>query len=245
MNKLLPLTLALLAAPALAGHPWGGADLCTARRDTVPPGIDPALLPTPGAPGAALLQRYCTQCHELPGPGRHTRAQWPAVLARMEVLMRVSRFYRGALGPAAVPDAGEWQLLGDYLQDHALRPLSVAAPTDGAEALYRAACGDCHAAPDPDAYPAAAWPALLARMDDHRATMARAPLTLAQRTAVARFGGGTPDGPLPAGAGHPGAAPQLPAAAPSATDPSGRLVSLAAFFGLAVLGLWRWRRGRR
>ena len=72
--KCAPLLILLLAAtPALAGHPWGGVDICEARKDIVPPGIDPALLPEPASKGAQVLQRTCTQCHNLPGPGRHTR----------------------------------------------------------------------------------------------------------------------------------------------------------------------------
>lgn len=247
MKPLLPLALMLLSAPALASHPWGGVDICAARRDIMPPGIDPALLSEPASKGAQVLQRTCTQCHKLPGPGRHTREEWPMVLTRMETLMKVSRFYRGLLGPVAMPDAGERAALRDYLDAHALRPLPPRAaglPTDGTERLYREACGDCHAAPDPRAYAAATWPALLTRMDDHRATMGRPLMTGAQRTAVERFSGRAQGGPLVAGSGHQGVALPLPEAAPKEAGPLGRLASLAAFFGLAGLGLWRWRRGR-
>lgn len=247
MKWLLPLALVLLAAPALAGHPWGGVDICEARKDIIPPGIAPTLLPEPASVGALVLQRYCTQCHNLPGPGRHTRNEWPTVLARMDTLMKVSHFYRGLLGPVAMPDAGERAALQAYLQDHALRPLPPRAtglPTDGAEPLYRAVCGDCHAAPDPRAYAAASWPALLARMDAHRTTMARPPLTAAQRKGVEAFGARARGGLAVAGSGHQGVALPLPEPGSTAGDPLGRLASLAAFFGLAGLGVWRWRRGR-
>jgi cytochrome c5 len=247
VKPLLPLALVLLSAPALAAHPWGGVDICETRRDIVPPGIDAALLPEQDSRGARLLQTYCTQCHNLPGPGRHTREEWPKALSRMETLMRVSSFYRGLLGPVAMPDAGERAALQDYLQDHALRPLpprAASLPTDGAERLYREACGGCHAAPDPRAYPAASWPALLNRMDAHRITMARPPLSAAQRKAVESFSARAHGGPAVAGSGHQGAALPLPESAPAGGDPLGRLASLAAFFGLAGLGLWRWRRGR-
>jgi hypothetical protein len=36
----------------------------------------------------------------------------------------------------------------------------------------------------------------------------------------------------------------LPESVPAGGDPLGRLASLVAFFGLAALGVWRWRRGR-
>jgi cytochrome c5 len=245
MIAMLALLL-LVGAPAFAGHPWGGVDICEARKDVVPPGIDPALLPEPASKGAQVLQRYCTQCHKLPGPGRHTREEWPAVLTRMEALMKVSRFYRGLLGPVAMPDKGERAALSAYLDTYALRPLPPRAaglPADGVERLYREACGDCHVAPDPRAYAAATWPALLERMDAHRLTMARPPLGAGQREAVVAFGARAHGGPAMAGSGHQGVALPLPESVPAGGDPLGRLASLAAFFGLAGLGLWRWRRG--
>ena len=48
--------------------------------------------------------------------------------------------------------------------------------------------------------------------------------------------------PTVSGAGHQGATLPLPSAAASSEDPVGRMISLAAFFGLAALGVWRWRR---
>ncbi len=243
---LLPVLL-LLAAPALAGHQWGGVDICEVRKDIMPPDMSPTLLPEPASKGAQVLQRYCTQCHYLTGPGRHTREEWPAVLARMEALMRVSHFYRGLLGPVAMPDAEEKAALHDYLDHHALHPLPPApagAPPVGAERAWRAICGDCHAAPDPRAYPETAWPILLARMDAHRTVMARQPLSGAQTKAVEAFLDAARGGPAVSGSGHQGVALPLPAPAATASDPLGRALSLAAFFGLAALGLWRWRRGR-
>ncbi len=247
MKRLL-LALLIATPPAFAGHPWGGVDICEARRDIIPPGIDPALLPEPASAGAQVLQRYCMQCHNLPGPGRHTRDEWPTVLTRMQTLMKVSHFYRGLLGPVAMPDAGERAALAAYLDAHALHPLPPRAaglPADGVERLYREACGDCHATPDPRAYDAAAWPALLDRMDTHRTAMARPALSVAQHKAVAAFSARAHGGPAVAGSGHQGVALPLPESAPAGGDPLGRLASLAAFFGLAGIGVWRWRRGRK
>lgn len=244
MKQLILVTTLLFAGPGWAAHDWGGVDICQVRRDIMPPGIEPALLAEPAAAGAALLQRYCTQCHYLPGPGRHTAEEWPAVLERMDILMGVSRFYRGLLGPVDSPGEGERKLIRDYLQRHALRPLPASAtlPADGTERLYRAVCGDCHAAPDPRRYAASRWPTLLERMDNHRTTMARPPLSSAQQEAVTGFIARAQGGPAVAGSGHQGMALPLPAASPTQTVALGRLVSLAAFFGLAGLGLWRWQR---
>ena len=157
MTRPLLLLLILLSGPAWASHPWGGVDLCATRPDRVPPGIEPEHLPAPDSRGARLLQAYCAQCHHLPEPALHDRESWPAVVARMEFLMRVSHLYRGALGPVDMPDTTQWILLQDYLHQHA--------------------------------------------------------------------------------------ATEPPARAESPPDDrqSGRWLSLAVFFGLATLGLWRWR----
>lgn len=249
--KLWLFVALLLAHPAYANHPWGGLDLCEARRDSVPPGIDAALLPQPTSAGAALLQKYCAQCHNLPGPGRHTREEWPAVVSRMETLMQVSHFYRGLLGPVAVPDTDERALLQGYLQHNALRalpPHPVALPMGQAERAFRTHCGDCHAAPDPRQYAAANWPSLLQRMDEHRAVMARPPLTPAQRVAIDEFIGSSTNGPTLTGSGHSGTLLPLPATTGTELDKThnfGRWFVLAFFFGLSALALWRWPRGGR
>ena len=74
--------------------------------------------------------------------------------------------------------------------------------------------------------------------------MGRPLMTGAQRTAVERFSGRAQGGPAVAGSGHQGVALPLPETDVGAADPLGRLASLAAFFGLAAVGVWRWRRGR-
>ena len=67
MKSLSPLVLMLFAAPAFAGHPWGGVDICEARKDIVPPGIDPALLPEPAFTGRAGVAAHL---HPVPQPAR-------------------------------------------------------------------------------------------------------------------------------------------------------------------------------
>ncbi|MEW5787310.1 MAG: hypothetical protein AB1899_05605 [Pseudomonadota bacterium] len=245
---MLPALLLLLlpvTVPAFASHQWGGVDICETRKDIMPPDMAASQLPEPSSQGALVLQRYCTQCHYLTGPGRHTREEWPDVLRRMDALMGISHFYRGLLGPVAMPDAEEKAALRDYLDHHALKALAPPAPgmpPSGAERAWRAICGGCHAAPDPRAYPEAAWPALLARMEARRGAMARQPLTGAQKAAVEDYLAAAWGRPTVSGAGHQGATLPLPSAAASTEDPAGRLISLAAFFGLTALGVWRWRR---
>jgi len=44
------------------------------------------------APGAVALRAYCNTCHAAPLPLRHTAAEWPQVVARMEI-HRMHRSY--------------------------------------------------------------------------------------------------------------------------------------------------------
>ena len=92
----------------------------------LPLGIDPASLPQPHSEGARLMQHYCTQCHGLPGPGLHTAAEWPAVMARMAARARIMSD-QDMMGIQA-PSAKEQATLLAYLQKHAQIPLNKAPP---------------------------------------------------------------------------------------------------------------------
>jgi len=67
--------------------------------------------PAADTAGARLLMSHCAACHVAPLPSAHSAAQWPAVLARMQMRMR-SRGY-----PLLTPE--ELATLLDYLQAHA------------------------------------------------------------------------------------------------------------------------------
>lgn len=41
-------------------------------------------------PAGRLFAQTCSQCHALPDPRQHTAAQWPSVVARMELHMKQS-----------------------------------------------------------------------------------------------------------------------------------------------------------
>ena len=89
----------------------------------LPPGLDPAFLPEPRSSGAQLLARYCTQCHELPGPGLHTADEWPSVADRMARRMRMMS---GMMHDIEAPDNDELRTLVAYLQQHAQMPIDRA-----------------------------------------------------------------------------------------------------------------------
>ncbi|MGB7541638.1 MAG: hypothetical protein WA373_05110 [Burkholderiales bacterium] len=46
--------------------------------------IDPKRYPAMNRPEGQSFRLACQQCHTLPDPRRHTAAEWPAVVARME-----------------------------------------------------------------------------------------------------------------------------------------------------------------
>ena len=46
--------------------------------------LDPKKYPEVNAPSGEPFRLACGQCHALPDPQRHTAAQWPAVVARMQ-----------------------------------------------------------------------------------------------------------------------------------------------------------------
>src|SRR5512139_4352060 len=87
LTVLVPFQLAELT-PVSAGMMGPG------MMGGFPPGSDPASLPELHSEGAQLLQAYCAQCHELPGPGLHTADEWPAVVRRMNMRMQM----RGHMG---------------------------------------------------------------------------------------------------------------------------------------------------
>ena len=225
------LLLALwLPLPAIAHHQWAGIDLCKVRRDLVPPGLPAERLPAPQSTGARLLRRYCTQCHNLPGPGRHTAGEWPGVVARMTLLMEVSHRFGRLLGEVAVPTEVERRALLAYLGAHALRPWSGPQPPPEP---YRKACSGCHALPDPGQHDLQAWPTVLARMGRNAEVMGRSPPSPPTMVTVREVLG------LP-----PGALPTPPPPAHAEKAPAwGPWLALGPLLLLAVLGLMRWWRG--
>lgn len=239
-----PLMLAGLLAvgPVWANHDWVGLDLCRTYPERMPPELDRRVLPEPEGPGARLLDRYCGQCHFVPGPGQHSAGEWAQVVPRMDLLMDVTARFGERLRPIERPSPEERAALLAYLERHALRPLAAG---DEVPPAYRTLCGDCHAAPDPTAYAGADWPTLLARMDGHRVTMLRPVADTRARAQVAAYLGvpaeATP-APEPGGTAANLDGGSI-ASAPGST--SGRWLALGPVFLLTLLGLGRWWRQQR
>jgi hypothetical protein len=230
------LAILVAAPPAYASHDWLGIDLCTERREVMPPEPAPGGLAGADGEGAGLVRRYCAQCHHPPGPGQHTAAEWAQVLPRMRLLAEVTaRFGMGA-GDVAIPGDDEYAALERYLRRGALVPLG-AGHRDDVPPEYEAACGDCHRPPDPAHYGAADWQAVMARMDGYRGQMARPPLPRAAAGAILDFldrytaEGVTATSGAPEGRGTGGSR-------------TGSWIALGPFFVLMLVGAYRLHRGR-
>jgi hypothetical protein len=89
------------------------------RRHAQKP-LDLAAYPEVDTPAGEAFRRACNQCHVLPDPKRHTAAEWPAVVARMQKNMEWMNRVVGSK-----PDADEPQLrvneINAFLRRHARR----------------------------------------------------------------------------------------------------------------------------
>ena len=144
--------------------------------DVLPPGIDPSLLPEPKSQGAQLLARYCSQCHNLPGPGSHTAEEWPAVVERMR--LRMQMMSRPAMMGMMIesPDDSELLAILSYLQEYAQKPIDDAQYDDldtPAGRAFQSNCSLCHALPDPQQHTSEEWPAVVERMKQNMVTQGK------------------------------------------------------------------------
>ena len=138
MKRTVFLFLILaLPLPAAASHGWAGFDLCEVHKDTLPPGFTVESLPDPHSPGAQLLNQYCTQCHNLPGPDRHTAAEWREVTSKMFALMDVSHRFGGLMGKVDILPMAQQEVLLIYLERYASQSAVSKKPADSGLWLTR------------------------------------------------------------------------------------------------------------
>ncbi len=138
MKRVMLLFLILsVPLPVAASHGWAGFDLCEVYKDRLPPGLTAESLPAPMSPGAALLSQYCTQCHNLPGPDRHTASEWREVTSKMFMLMDVSHRFGGLMGRVEIMQGAEQEVLLAYLERHASQSVISEEPADGTLWLTR------------------------------------------------------------------------------------------------------------
>lgn len=170
----LLLVFMLNSSSVFASHSFGGLDMCAVYPEIMPPGLTPELLPNAGGPDAVLMETYCTQCHALPGPGRHTAEQWPQALDRMFVLMDVADRFGGLLGNVKTPSLVERDQLSRYLVLFSLKAITTKPQGVGATA-FENHCGGCHALPDPAQYSHLDQSSLIKRMQHNMEVMKYAP----------------------------------------------------------------------
>jgi hypothetical protein len=146
----------------------------------LPPTFQPAELPEPRSPGAALALRYCVQCHNVPNPAMHHAAKWPAIVERMVLRMEgrgnMGELMADMMAGVKAPTPEETGTLVAYLKKHAQAPLDPARYPEvfqrSGEA-FRLACNQCHVLPDPRRHTAAEWRSVVARMQQNMQWMNR------------------------------------------------------------------------
>jgi hypothetical protein len=80
--------------------------------------IDPTRYPELEQPSGQSFKLACGQCHVLPDPRRHTAAEWPAVVARMEQNMAWMNRVVGTRHDPAAPQLRLDEIL-EFLQKYA------------------------------------------------------------------------------------------------------------------------------
>ena len=128
----------------------------------LPKGVKQSVLPDSSSSEAKLLSQYCTQCHELPGPGMHTRDEWPLVINRMTQYLKTMHTFH-----IQKPSETEIQSILGYLQKHAQVAMNKTDYTDldtPPGQAFQKTCSQCHAAPDPRQHSKSEWPDVVQRM---------------------------------------------------------------------------------
>ncbi|WP_455206640.1 hypothetical protein [Kaarinaea lacus] len=131
-------------------------------ESTMPRGITPTTLPDSHSKEAALLSQYCTQCHELPGPGMHTHDEWPIVINRMIQYMQTMHTFH-----INKPSDQELQTILNYLKKHAQIAIDKSQYTDldtPPGKIFKNTCSQCHATPEPKQHTQEEWPLVVQRM---------------------------------------------------------------------------------
>ncbi len=137
MNRIMLLIL-FLPVQVFASHGWSSFDICEAYKDKLPPGLTIESLADSKSPGAVLLNQYCTQCHNLPGPDRHTAAEWREVTSKMFMLMDVSHRFGGLAERVEIMQKPEQETLLAYLEQYASGTVGSEESTQGNPWLTRA-----------------------------------------------------------------------------------------------------------
>ncbi|MBF0295665.1 MAG: hypothetical protein HQL96_10800 [Magnetococcales bacterium] len=124
------------------------------------------------SPGAKAVYKYCSQCHNPPGPGMHTVEEWNRIFWNMIWRMQVMR---GQFKTFQAPTYAESHQMQAYLSANALRAINagdVQADAPGAKEFLKY-CMQCHRLPAPDQHEATDWREVVQRMKQHMQKMSK------------------------------------------------------------------------
>lgn len=198
---------ALAAIIPLAACRGGEPEGMWVRADMMelPEGVTARDLPDADSSGALLAARYCSQCHGIPTPKRHSAEDWMPTLrrmfARMDHMSRMGgvgrmmgRGMRGrgrmpmGMHGVRAPTIGQQRLIVAYYRAHALRTVEPAAlPAGEGVALFRDRCSRCHALPDPAQHAPREWPDVVERMRENTERMGVGAFSDDEATAIVEY----------------------------------------------------------
>lgn len=149
------------------------------RSLELPSGISADSLPAPGSRGARLVADYCSQCHGIPSPRRHSAEDWEASARRMFRRMDHMEHMGGGMmgrmhgrGDVRAPTAHQREAILAYLRDHAMASAEdEALPAGEGRERFRTVCTRCHALPDPGQHTPDEWPGVVERMRENMRRM--------------------------------------------------------------------------
>lgn len=203
-----PLVIALvLVSLAASGCTRDEPEGAWVRADmmTLPEGVLANDLPAPDSRGARLAAAFCSQCHGVPTPKRHSASDWVPTLRRMFVRMDHMAGMGGMMGGRGMmgrgrhdmpmgmhgveaPSGGEKLALVDYYTANALRATEPEAlPTGEGADLFRDRCARCHALPDPAQHAPEEWSKVVERMRENMRAAEVDELSDAEAAAIAAY----------------------------------------------------------
>lgn len=142
-------------------HPMTGM-MQYLTHSQMPRGIAFSTLPEANSVEAKLLSKYCTQCHDLPAPGMHTKGEWPVVMHRMTQYMDTMHVFHNIK-----PSYEELKAIQSYLEQHAQIAIDPAQYPDlnsPAGTAFTNTCNQCHMLPEPKQHTKTEWPFVVKRM---------------------------------------------------------------------------------
>lgn len=152
--------IGLVLIPA-SHHPMTGM-MQYLTHAQMPKGIAYSTLPDANSSGAKLLSKYCTQCHDLPAPGMHTKQEWPIVIHRMTQYIDTMHVFHNIK-----PRYEELKAIQSYLEQHAQIAIDPAQYPDlnGPDGIaFKDTCNQCHMLPEPKQHTQTEWPHVVKRM---------------------------------------------------------------------------------